>query len=129
MAAAANDPRAASGVLAPPSCGVPPARLVGRRCASRSRSSARSLRSPWEPEPTPSRPQALEQAREGNRLAHVVEAAQPGDAALDAPAHAGVRHGAVAAEGEVPAEAVERKLVPSDLSPEPGARALRSPAP
>src|SRR5213595_519644 len=47
MAAAANDPGAASGVLAPPSCGVPQARLVGRRCACRSRSPARSPRSPW----------------------------------------------------------------------------------
>src|SRR5438034_11316577 len=53
MAAAANDPgerggsRAAGWLLAPPSCGVPQARLVGRRCACRSRSPARSPRSPW----------------------------------------------------------------------------------
>src|SRR2546430_16033585 len=67
-----------------------------------------------------SRPEALEQAGEGDRLAHVVEAAQPGDAALDAHAETGVRHGAVAAEIEVPAEGVERELVPSDLRLEHG---------
>src|SRR2546430_14083143 len=62
-----------------------------------------------------SRPEALEQAGEGDRLAHVGEAAQPGDAALDAHAEAGVRHGAVAAEIEGPAEGAERELVPPEL--------------
>src|SRR2546430_13865507 len=71
-----------------------------------------------------SRPEALEQAGEGDRLAHVVEATQPGDAALDAHAEAGVRHGAVAAEIEGPAEGGERELVPSDLRLEDGGGGL-----
>src|SRR5439155_1035718 len=47
MAAAANDPglRAACSLLPPAACLQ--ARLVGRRCACRSRSPARSPRSPW----------------------------------------------------------------------------------
>ena len=46
----------------------------------------------------------LEHAGERNRFAHVVEPADPGDAALDAHPEARVWHGAVAAEVDVPVE-------------------------
>src|SRR5215469_2351831 len=61
-----------------------------------------------------SRSQPLEHAREGNRLAHVMQAAEPGDATLDAHAESGVRHGPEAPQVEVPRERLARQRVLGD---------------
>src|SRR5213596_3517784 len=119
--AAAGRARRGRGVSGSPSCApATPATSASRQRASRGVLMAAALIDRGFRAVKVSRPEALEQAGEGDRLAHVVEAAQPGDAALDAHAEAGVRHGAVAAEIEVPAEGVERELVPSDLRLEHG---------
>ena len=52
-----------------------------------------------------------EHPRVRNRLAQVLEAADPGDHPLDAHAEAAVRHGAVAAQVEVPLERFLRQVV------------------
>src|SRR5208282_4695694 len=56
------------------------------------------------PAPATLRIQPMQHAREGNRLAHVLQSADPGDRALDAHAEAGVRNAAVFAEIEIPLE-------------------------
>ena len=53
----------------------------------------------------------VEHARIRNRLAQVLEATDPGDHALDAHAEAAMRHGAEAAQVEVPLEGFLRQLV------------------
>src|SRR5262249_58120742 len=58
--------------------------------------------------------EALEHARKGNGLAHVLQSAEPRHAALDAHAEAGVRDGAEAAEVEVPGERVAGQRVLRD---------------
>src|SRR5262249_18362078 len=68
---------------------------------------------PWDPVLGP---EALQHARERDRLAQVVEPADPCDEAFDPHAEAGVRHRAVAAEVEVPLEGFARQLMLGDLS-------------
>ena len=58
-----------------------------------------------------SRINPVQHSRIRNRLAHVLEAADPGDDALDAHAEPAVRHAAVAAQVEVPLEGLLRQLV------------------
>src|SRR5512146_323686 len=48
--------------------------------------------------------QPVQHAREGNGFAHVFQAANPGDHALDAHAESGVGHAAVLAQVEIPLE-------------------------
>ena len=55
--------------------------------------------------------QPIQHARIGNRLAHVLEPADPRDDALDAHAEAAVRHRAVAAQIEIPLERFLRQVV------------------
>src|SRR5206468_8827733 len=63
------------------------------------------------PKRVKSRTEPFEQAREGDRLAYVVQAAEPRDASLDAHAEARVRHRAEAAEIEIPVDRLARQLV------------------
>src|SRR5689334_13209065 len=58
-----------------------------------------------------SRGEAIEHAGEWDRLAHMAEPADPGDAPLDPEAEAGVRKGAVTAQIEVPLERLLGELV------------------
>src|SRR5262249_49680158 len=55
--------------------------------------------------------QAVHQARERHRLAHVVQPADPLDGALEPEPEARVRHAPVAAQVEVPLERLLRELV------------------
>src|SRR5256885_15505449 len=59
----------------------------------------------------------VERARIGDRLAQVMDAGDPGDEALDPHAEAGVRHRAVLADVEIPAERLQGKALVLD-SPE-----------
>ena len=61
-----------------------------------------------------SRVEPVDLARVGDRLAQVRDAADPGDAALDPHAEAGVRDGAVLADVEVPLERLDREAVLAD---------------
>src|SRR5205809_5653848 len=54
---------------------------------------------------------AVNHSREGDDLANVFGAANPGDGALEAHSEAGVRHAAVAAQVEIPLESVFRQVV------------------
>ena len=56
----------------------------------------------------------IQRPREGNRLADVVEAADPGCDSLDAHAEAAVLDGAVLAQVEVPLEGFDRQAVRFD---------------
>ncbi len=53
----------------------------------------------------------VQHAREGDRLADMGQLADPGHHALDAHAEAGMGHGAVAAQVEIPGEGLARQLV------------------
>jgi hypothetical protein len=50
----------------------------------------------------------MQRSREGNRLTHVIKAADPGYGAFDAHAESGVRHTAELAQIEIPLESVFR---------------------
>src|SRR5437016_3232220 len=58
-----------------------------------------------------SRVHAINHAREGNHLADVLCAANPGDGAFEAEAEAGMRHAAIAAQIEVPLKGIFREVV------------------
>src|SRR6266699_4292728 len=59
----------------------------------------------------PSRPRAVQHAREGDSLADVFQAAHPGDETLDAHAESGVGNRTEAAEIEIPIEGFGWKVV------------------
>src|ERR1700728_2027393 len=83
-----------------------PPRFIGARLWSE-RSGCRTVRL---------RINAMQGAREGDGLAHVIEGADPCDEALDAHAEACVRDRAVAAQVEIPLEGFEGKLVVLDAA-------------
>src|SRR5436190_8474680 len=69
--------------------------------------------------PVKSRTQSFEHARERDRLADVVQSADPRHAALDAHPEPRVRYGAEAAEVEVPVDRLARQLMLLDARFEP----------
>src|SRR5690606_30186004 len=60
-------------------------------------------------------PDAIERSREGDRLPHVVQSADPADGPLHAEAEARVRDAAVTPQIEVPAEHFLLEAVPQEL--------------
>ncbi len=72
--------------------------------------------------------QPMQHAREGNRFAHVLQAADPGYGSLDAHAEAGVRDAAVLAEIKIPLEGFFGQIVLVNALQEQivGGHALRS---
>src|SRR5207253_343181 len=61
------------------------------------------------------RPQAIKHPRKRNRLAHVLDAAHPRGATLDAHAESGVRYAAVATQVEIPFKSFLGQLVRRNL--------------